>query len=83
MAGLDLLGYASQALFLMSCGLDEVVQERLTSDVAQDMKVNNQVKQLMLPGMMGEKFQVMALGRNWPSEQPLRGFGFRDLRGRL
>lgn len=82
-AGLELLGYTSQALFLMSCGLDEVVHERLSGDTEQDMKINNQVRHLMLPGMMGEKFQVMALGRGWPGKEGLRGFSFRDLSGRL
>ncbi|MDX1555967.1 MAG: SAM-dependent methyltransferase [Xanthomonadales bacterium] len=81
--GLELLGYTSQALFLMSCGLDQVVQDRLSGDAERDMALNNQVRQLMLPGMMGEKFQVMALGRGWPGEAPLRGFTFRDLRNRL
>lgn len=82
-AGLDLLGYTNQALFLMSCGMDEVVHERLSGDPEQDMKVNNQVRHLMLPGMMGEKFQVMALGRGWPGGEGLRGFSFRDLSARL
>ena len=82
-AGLELHGYTSQALFLMACGLDEVVQARLSGDAERDMAVNNEVRQLILPGLMGEKFQVMALGRNWPETAPLRGFSFRDLRDRL
>ncbi len=82
-AGLDLLGYTSQALFLLSCGLDEVVQARLSGDPSADMAVTNEVRQLMLPGMMGERFQVMALGRGWPKDIPLRGFSFRDLQDRL
>lgn len=82
-AGLNLLGYTSQALFLMSCGLDEVVAARRSGDTARDMRLNNEIRQLTLPGLMGEKFQVMALGRNWPGSAPLRGFSFRDLRERL
>jgi SAM-dependent MidA family methyltransferase len=45
------------------------------------MRVNNEVRQLVMPGLMGEKFQVMALGRDWSA--PLRGFSFRDLSDRL
>lgn len=82
-ANLELLGYTSQALFLMSCSLDAVVQERLSGDTEKDMAVNNEVRQLVMPGLMGEKFQVMALGRGWPESSPLRGFSFRDLRARL
>ena len=40
-----------------------------------------QARQLTLPGMMGEKFQVMGLGRGL--DQPLRGFSLQDLRHRL
>jgi SAM-dependent MidA family methyltransferase len=80
-AGMELLGYTSQAMFLMSCGLDEVVAARLSGDTTRDMRVNNEVRQLVMPGLMGEKFQVMALGRDWSA--PLRGFSFRDLSDRL
>lgn len=82
-AGLELLGYTSQALFLMSSGLDAVVHERLNGDAGADMSLNSQVKQLVLPGLMGEKFQVMAFGRNWSQATPLSGFSFRDLQDRL
>jgi SAM-dependent MidA family methyltransferase len=82
-AGLELLGYTSQALFLMSSGLDAVVHQRLSGDAGDDMSLNSQVKQLVLPDLMGEKFQVMAFGRDWPEEVPLRGFSFRDLHDRL
>jgi len=82
-AGLELMGYTSQALFLMGSGLDEVVQDRLSGDAGEDMAVSNQVRQLVLPDLMGEKFQVMAFGRGWPENKPLRGFSFRDLRNRL
>ena len=43
------------------------------------------VPALTLPGMMGERFQVMGLGRalGEGSEQPLRGFSLQDLRYRL
>lgn len=82
-ANLDLLGYTSQALFLMGSGLDEVVHNRLSGDTGQDMDVNNEVRHLMLPELMGEKFQVMAFGRDWPKEKTLRGFSFRDLQNRL
>jgi len=82
-AGLDLLGYTSQALFLMGSGLDEVVHARLTGDSEADMALNNQVRQLVFPDLMGEKFQVIAFGRNRDEQQPLRGFSFRDLSDRL
>jgi SAM-dependent MidA family methyltransferase len=82
-AGLELRGYTSQAMFLIACGLETVVAKRLSGDPASDMAVNNEVRQLTLPGLMGEKFQVLALGRDWPESVSLRGFSFRDLSHRL
>ncbi len=80
-AGLDLLGYTTQAHFLMSSGLDELFQEALGEDALAQLSLAQQVKTLTLPGQMGERFQVMALGKG--IEGPLRGFALRDLRNRL
>jgi len=40
-----------------------------------------QAKTLTLPAGMGERFKVMALGRNY--HEPLRGFVFSDQRRHL
>lgn len=80
---MEVLGYTSQAMFLMGCGLEDILAGRLGGQPAQDMALNNEVRRLTLPGMMGERFQVMALGRGWPGDSPLRGFALRDLRHRL
>ena len=40
-----------------------------------------ETRRLTLPGMMGERFQVMALSRGF--EMPLAGFRLRDLSYRL
>lgn len=77
---LDVGGYTSQALFLLGCGLDRIMEAASTSDAAR-LKSAAEAKQLTLPGMMGERFQVMALTRGL--ELPLIGFGLRDLRYRL
>ncbi len=77
-AGLELLGYTTQAHFLLGCGLDEVVAGLNGNERLDGIQ---QAKQLVLPQIMGERFQVMALGRG--IEGPLRGFRLRDLRDRL
>ncbi|WP_245828279.1 class I SAM-dependent methyltransferase [Solemya elarraichensis gill symbiont] len=79
---LDVHGYTSQGNFLIGCGIDELIAEsgqglNMTDSYSQA----GAVKRLMLPTEMGEVFKVMALGRG--IEQPLRGFGFRDLTGSL
>ena len=38
-------------------------------------------KRLTLPSEMGERFKVLALGRQW--REPVLGFALRDLRDRL
>jgi SAM-dependent MidA family methyltransferase len=79
--GLELSGYTSQAMFLLACGLDEILQEAVPSATDGGLALNAEAKQLTLPGMMGERFQVMALSRGLDLD--LRGFALRDLSYRL
>jgi len=79
--GLEVEGYANQTLFLLGCGLDQVLAEKMLESTDGGLALNSQARQLTLPGMMGERFQVMGLGRGL--EQPLRGFSLQDLRHRL
>jgi len=79
--GLELGGYTSQALFLLSCGLDQVLAQRLPLATDHGLQLHAEAKQLTLPGMMGERFQVMALQRALDIE--LRGFALGDLSYRL
>jgi len=85
--GLDVLGYCSQAMFLLGCGLHEVLAEATAADPGSGLSLNAEARQLTLPGMMGERFQVMALGRGLEEgadgEPLLRGFSLQDLRYRL
>jgi SAM-dependent MidA family methyltransferase len=80
-AGLELAGYASQAQFLLGCGLEELVAASDPGDPARHLALVQGVKQLMLPGEMGERFQVLGLSRGLAL--PLRGFSLRDRRDRL
>jgi SAM-dependent MidA family methyltransferase len=79
--GLELAGYTSQAMFLLACGLDQVLADRLPKAADHGLKLHAEAKQLTLPGMMGERFQVMALQRGMDIE--LRGFALGDLSYRL
>jgi len=80
-AGLALLGYAPQALFLLACGLDQLLAESDPEDIQAHFRLVQGAKRLVLPTEMGERFQVLALGRG--IGEPLLGFTLRDLRGRL
>jgi SAM-dependent MidA family methyltransferase len=80
-AGLSVLGYTSQAGFLLGTGLPQRVEASAAGDVRQHLELSQQVKKLTLPSEMGELFKVMALGRG--VDGPLAGFAVMDQRGRL
>ncbi|NJD33742.1 MAG: class I SAM-dependent methyltransferase [Betaproteobacteria bacterium] len=79
-AGLDVLGYTSQANFLLNCGIGELLQEeRVGADdtaSADDLRARGAVNVLISPNEMGELFKVIALGRGVPG--PLLGFARAD-----
>ena len=79
-AGLQVVGFTSQAAFLLACGLLEISE--LSSHHEIDKYTNNQaIKTLTLPSQMGEIVKVMALGKQ--VEIPLSGFALQDRRGNL
>jgi SAM-dependent MidA family methyltransferase len=80
-SGLNLLGYSSQALFLLGCGLDDIAARINPADTRAHLHFTNQVKKLTLPHEMGELFKVIALGRG--IDRPLTGFRLQDRRRRL
>ncbi len=71
-AGFDLLGFNTQAGFLLGCGLDDMLAQSDAEDVEAHMAAVQGVKQLVLPDAMGERFKVIALGKNL--NMNLRGF---------
>lgn len=80
-AGLELLGYTSQAAFLLDCGLENIVAASDPNDVRAHLLLTSQIRKLTLPHEMGEFFKVIALGRG--IEAPLAGFRRQDRRTRL
>jgi len=80
-AGLDVMGYTSQAQFLLATGLGELLAEQDQADVRAYMEVTQQIKKLTLPNEMGELFKVLAIGRDFAND--LNGFLLQDRRGRL
>ena len=78
---LQLLGYATQANFLINCGITELLAKVSPEDVTQYLPLANQVQYLLSPAEMGELFKVVALGKGL--EIPLLGFTRGDQRHRL
>jgi len=83
--GFEVSGYTSQTMFLLGCGLEEVILGFQSLSEKDRMMKNIEVRKLTLPAEMGERFQVMALCRDLSEElsEDLRGFALRDLRYRL
>jgi SAM-dependent MidA family methyltransferase len=72
-AGLDVLGYTSQAVFLLNCGIGELPEQGVGAD---ELRARGAVNVLISPNEMGETFKVIALGRGLSG--PLLGFARGD-----
>ena len=77
--GLSVAGFTTQALFLLSLGIEQRVAK--LSNENEQMKAAQEIKQLVLPSEMGELFKVIAFTRG--ISESLQGFTFQDQRGRL
>ncbi len=75
-AGLEVLGYTTQASFLINCGIGELLAARQQTGGEQVLRANGAVQVLLAPGEMGELFKVIALGRG--IDAPLAGFARGD-----
>lgn len=76
----DVLGYTSQGHFLTACGILELA-EKLAVDTRSQLELAAELKRLLMPYEMGEKFKLLAVGKNF--DQPLLGFAMNDMRHRL
>jgi len=75
-AGADLLGYTSQARFLMNAGLTDVLAEIDPNDAARFLPAASAVQKLISEAEMGELFKVIAFSRG--IEQPIAAFASGD-----
>ncbi len=80
-SGLDLLGYANQAQFLINCGITDVLAATPANDAAAYLPLAAQAQKLVSPAEMGELFKVIAFGRN--HRVPLAGFASGNKQGLL
>ncbi len=77
-SGMSVLGYTTQAAFLLGSG---ILEENPGSDPLSQVSMAQQLRSLLMPGGMGESFKVLGLGRHFDSE--IAGFSFSDQRFRL
>jgi SAM-dependent MidA family methyltransferase len=80
-AGLSVAGFASQASFLLSCGLLDRLREVGPTDSLTYLREASAVQTLTSPAEMGESFKILALARGENIEWP--GFAYGDRSHRL
>ncbi len=75
-AGMDYLGYTSQANFLLNCGLTDILARIPADDTVSYLSQAQAVQKLISPSEMGDLFKVMSLGKGIEAE--LCGFSRGD-----
>jgi SAM-dependent MidA family methyltransferase len=75
---LDLLGYVTQAHFLLNCGILDLLEAVGVEATGPYARAAGAVQRLLSPAEMGELVKVIAFGRGVPA--PLRGFSRGDRR---
>jgi SAM-dependent MidA family methyltransferase len=80
-AGLDVLGYASQAQFLVNCGITDLLAAENPADAKRYLPVAAAAHKLLSPAEMGELFKVLAVGKG--AKDSLMGFTRGDRSGTL
>ena len=75
-ADLRVLGFTSQAQFLINCGITDMLAETPASDARTYAPLASAAQKLLSPAEMGELFKVIALGRG--IDGPLVGFARGD-----
>jgi SAM-dependent MidA family methyltransferase len=80
-AGAEVLGYTTQAQFLINCGLTEVMGRVSPDDARRYAPLAGAANKLTSPAEMGELFKVLAFGRG--VDAPLAGFRAGDKRHTL
>ena len=74
--GLELMGFCSQAQFLMNCGILDLMSQISPHDMARYAPLAAAAQKLLSPAEMGDLFKVIALGRGL--NQVLIGFASGD-----
>ena len=75
-SGAEVLGYTTQAQFLVNCGITDVLAETNAENALHYAPIAAQAQTLLSPAEMGELFKVLAVGRG--IERPLLGFSRGD-----
>lgn len=73
--GAEVLGYSTQATFLLASGLATLLQETDVTDTARYLPMTTQAQRLISPAEMGEFFKVLGLGKGITAPSGFSGRG--------
>jgi len=79
--GLNLNGYTNQTYFLFSCGLENLVPNMDLLDMRLQTEVSQELRTLIMPDEMGERFKFMALTKEY--NRDLLGFSKMNQKNQL
>lgn len=79
-AGLAVAGYATQAHFLLATGILQEMDTGAARNQGAMQTVAAELRRLLMPGEMGERFKMLALGRDF---EPAFELTVRDMRPAL
>jgi SAM-dependent MidA family methyltransferase len=79
--GLEVLGYANQAQFLVNCGITDLLAGENPADTKRYLPAAAAAQKLLSPSEMGELFKVLAVGKG--VKDSLLGFVRGDRSGTL
>lgn len=79
--GCSVLGYTTQAHFLIGCGIEKLLADLADKELPSRLQIGRQAMVLTLPGEMGERFKAIALGKSY--DKSLIGFMVRDMAASL
>ena len=79
-AGLEVKGFASQASFLLGCGILDLLRDVGPPDSLEYLRAASEVQKLLAPSEMGELFKVLLLARG---EVEWRSLALIDMARRL
>jgi SAM-dependent MidA family methyltransferase len=70
-AGGEIVGYSTQANFLMAAGITDLMMKSDPADAAAHLKLTNQAQRLLSPAEMGEFFKVLGVAKGLPDDAAL------------
>lgn len=79
-AGLSVAAYTTQAHFLLATGILQEMETSIATSQANTQAMAAELRQLLMPGEMGERFKLLALARDFA---PVGELTMRDMRARL